>query len=115
MISVANNGIITMNAGDTLVLPLFIDCGKYEYKRYKLRGHDKVYFSICEPQQEFNKALIRKIYTKKNINKCGDIVVVLDSSDTENVLEGIYYYEVKIKHGNGAIQTIVPRRKFIIL
>lgn len=117
MISIANNGIITMHAGDSFIFPLFIDrsaiCSKP--KRYKLRAHDVVYFTVCEPNQDFNRALIRKMYTNKNLNKNGDVIVRLDSSDTENIIGGQYYYEIKIKQGNGIIQTIVPRRKFIII
>lgn len=115
MYSISSNGIIVMNAGDTLKLHLFINKGtNLDKVRYKLKRKDIVYLSICEPNQDFNHGVIRKIFTKKNLDKHGDVLIELNPSDTENIEDGTYFYEIKIKLGNGNIDTIVPKRKFFI-
>lgn len=116
MVSISNNGIIVMNAGDSFEFPLFIDRGVLgQPVRYKIKRKDTIYFVVCEPNQSFTDALIRKVFTKKDTNRHGDVNIILDSSDTEYILSGRYYYEIKIKLGNGKIETIVPKRKFIIM
>lgn len=119
MIRIANNGIITMTAGDTFKYPMFINAGNIASPlRYILTENDKVCLSIKEPGQPFEHAIVRKVFTKDNLNVFGDVVVELDNSDTENLVEGTYYYEVRLLYTNGdktSYSTIIPDRKFYIL
>ena len=118
-----NNNIITMNRGDTFSMPLHINIGtKYAPEYYVLTEEDKIYFALEEYNQPFEFALIRKVF---DINDVKDdcVVIKLDTSDTELLLPGTYYYEIKLKHTylddndieQEVIDTIVPRRKFIII
>ena len=68
MLEISNNGIITMSRGDYAEIPLFINQGNQMYPiRYSLLKDDKstIAFAIMTPQQQFEQALIKKIYTSK--------------------------------------------------
>lgn len=107
--------VMELNRGDSFSRPLFINVGtKLKKRRYILSYDDEVYLSICEPKQDFEKGILRKVFTTKDLNKEGDVVVKLSSSDTEDLVPGLYYIEIKIKLTNGNLATILPKRKFYI-
>lgn len=130
------NGIITMNRGDTFYMPLLINIGVEENKNkskqdprnyidryYKITNKDTIYFALEEYNQPFEFALIRKVFTIDDVNEDGDVIIKFSSEDTQYLLPGEYYYEIKLRHVENVnpyneqefIDTIVPRRKFIIL
>ena len=119
MACISRNGIITINAGDYFKYPLFINAGSImEPLRYILEGDDRLYFSIMEPNQPFECAIVRKIFTKDDVDVFGDVEIVLESTDTQNLLPGNYYYEVKLLMKNGdneCLSTVVPKKKFYVL
>ena len=125
MFKISSNGIITLTHGDYATVPLFINANKgnrYEPVRYILQDdvneRDKIYFAIMTPNTPFTKAEIRKIYTRADINAFGDVVITLNPEDTENLLPGLYYYEVKLsiqKNNKEYIETIIGRRKFYLI
>ena len=83
------NGFISINRGDTFEVPLFINNGTcFDPVRFYLNQHPNalVYMGVMEPNQRFEEA----------INKCGDLIVKFKSTDTEYLLPGKYYYEVKV-------------------
>lgn len=116
------NEILTLTAGDHFELPVFINAGtKMCPLRYILTDDDSLLVSIMEPNKPFECGVIRKILTKKDLNAYGDAVLKLDFTDTQNVLPGVYYIEIKLKSYEGThsdnnlrYETIVPPRKFII-
>ena len=119
-----NNNIITMNRGDTFSMPLHINIGtKYAPEYYTLEDGDEVYFALEEYNQPFEFALIRKVFNKSNLDGDGNVLITLSNNDTQCLLPGEYYYEIKLKHvyldendnENEVVDTIVPRRKFIII
>ena len=127
---IADNGIITMHAGDYFEVPLFLNVGYGCCPiRYQLKKGDKVYFGIMEPHQPFEFALVRKVLTIDDLNENGDPVVILKPDDTERIMPGLYYYEVKLMRVNleddgsdseepeisDYIDTIIPKTKFWIL
>lgn len=118
--SISNNGIIVINRGDTFYAPLFINISEDEYpEQHILVGEEAVYFAICEPNQEFESGVVRKIFTKDDLTEDGDVNIKLEPSDTEHLLPGTYYYEIKVKiidpdTSEEIIDTIVPRRKLVI-
>ena len=118
MVSISENGIISMNTGDYFKAPLFINAGDaLTPLRYVLEENDKVYFAILEPNQPFNFGVVRKIFTKDNLNTCGDVEIVLETSDTEKLLPGAYYYEIKlsiVRDNKEYVETIIPRRKIYL-
>jgi len=115
---ISNNGIIVINRGDTFSMPISINIGTDANPDYYiLTGEDKIYFSICEPNQDFNDGVVRKILTAADETSEGDLELVLQPSDTQNILPGTYYYEVKLRIvniENDIVKTIIPRRKLII-
>lgn len=122
MISI-NNQIITMNRGDTFVMPLVINKGtKYAPDYYIITEDDTIYFAVEEYNQCFENALIKKVFDLSDVVN-GNVIIKLESEDTQFILPGEYYYEIKLKHieDDGTetppeyIETIVPRRKFIII
>ena len=124
MFNISNNRIVTMNKGDSIKVPLFINAGdETELIRYVLQEGDKLYFSVMEPNTPFECGVIRKILTKDNLNIYGDVVLELGLNDTQYLQPGIYYYEAKLikqPDEEGIITTdveaytVIPRTKFII-
>ncbi len=119
MFDISNNGIITLSRGDTASTPLFLNEGtELNPVRYILRDNDKVYFGISESNCNFENALIRKVYTKDNLNKYGDVVIEFESKDTQCVLPNTYFYEIKLVRqldNEQLIDTVVVRSKFVII
>lgn len=142
MFSISPNGIITMTRGDSWTTSIFINIGTELCPiGYDLKEGDYVYFGVMEPNQPFNDALVCKKMTYKDktpitsvndvdINKDGYIdgfvTLTFGIKDTEYLLPGTYYYEVKLlrpisdqnlieKGYTEQIDTIVPKTKFIIL
>ena len=119
MFNVSKNGIVSVTRGDSFQIPLFINQGT-ELKpiRYELTGDDTIYFALMEPNQRFECALLKKVFTKEDLNANGDIVIKFSPKDTENILPGSYYYQVKVKFnkldGTYEVNTIVPKTQFII-
>ena len=123
MASVVNQ-IVTMNRGDTARLPLFINIGsKTNPERYPFTEQDTVYVGVMEPNKPFEESLIKKEYKYADLNEDGDIVVTFESTDTEFLMPGTYYYEIKLKHDvqdgqeddEPFIATIIQRHKFVIV
>lgn len=142
MLSISPNGIISMSKGDSWKTSIFINLGTaLEPAAYNLEDGDYVYFGVMEPNQPFKDALICKKLDKTNRTpittgssddnnkdgfKDGCVDLYFRSEDTEHLLPGVYYYEVKLLRpvvDEGAIaqgikesiDTIIPRTKFIIL
>lgn len=125
MIDLSRNGIIEINRGDSFELPLFINQGTdITPIRYNMKNsNSEVYVGVMEPNQPFERAIIRKKYTKDDVNENGDIVIKFSSNDTVCLLPGKYYYQIKIKLYNNYdnnkedcnINTIVPMTQFIIV
>ena len=114
---ITNNRIIVINRGDTFSMLLTINMGEpAEPIIYFLSPIDIVYFSICEPNQEFEEGVVRKKYTSDNQLEDGSIEIVLNSSDTEHLMTGTYYYEIKLKIGGEEeiVNTLVPKRKLVM-
>ena len=77
-----------------------------------------MFFAIEEPHQRFECAIVRKVYTYLDVNEEGDVVVKLSHDDTNNLLPGEYYYEVKLlKVVNGVenLDTVITRTKLHLL
>lgn len=116
--SISNNQIITINRGDTFNMSIPINGRKdIEIEDYIMTEYDRVYFAICEPHQHFEHGVVRKILTVDNLDADGNIEISLIPSDTYYLLPGTYYYEIKLKIGEGEsaiVKTILPRRKLVI-
>lgn len=135
--------IISLVRGDTLTQSIYLNQGTPLYPiRYTLSGEDKLYLAIMEPNQRFEDAILKKSFNA-NSEKTGDgdLIITLNSSDTENLLPGLYYYTIKMEFSeenflslcanktlkkfgfmtlnslsqNSRVWTVVPNRKFFIV
>ena len=96
-----NKNIINIIRGDTFERPLFLNKGtELNPLRYELKTGDELYFAVQEPNQPFECAIVKKVYTKDDLNINGDIVLKLESKDTERLNPGNYFYTVKLKLKN---------------
>ena len=120
MLDISQNNKITVTRGDTFSVPLFINQGT-ELKpiRYVLKDQDKIYLAIMRPNQPFECALVKKVYSKENINEYGDIVIEIEHDDTRCLEPGKYFYQIKAQLYNEEkdkleINTIVSKTEFWI-
>lgn len=126
MFNIAFNGIITVNRGDSFSFPLTINFGtQLSPDTYGMQEHDKVYFAVMEPNQPFETALIKKVFTNQDFVD-GKVNIRFRPKDTEKVLPGKYYYQIKLqrfhKDENGLwdmddydVDTIIDKTQFFIL
>ena len=114
------DGKITHYRGDTLSTPIFI----YEGDRlcpipYTLKDTDKLYLGIMEPEQSFEDAIVKKVYTNQSDKTAnGEVLFNLKSEDTEYLSPGTYYYMLKLEqvvNGNTIITTIIKPTIFWLL
>ena len=121
MFTIANDGTIRLTRGDTFSTSVLINIGTDEVPaRYVLRENDKLYFAVCEPNQKWEDALIKKTFDNTDLDDRGDVVVKFSTEDTEYIEPGTYYYQIKFfmaatENTKEKIDTIVPRTKFIVV
>lgn len=117
----SNSSIITHHRGDTLYTPIFINMGSYTRPvRYSLQPGDVLYFGLMEPNTFFEYSILKKHFdcmSPKNV--MGDTLLILDPKDTEFLIPGTYYYEVKLQQhdefGREYVSTIIPKTLFYIV
>ena len=122
MLSIDKSGNITINRGDTFKVPIFIDISKdiFHNIRFPFTQKDELYFFLLEPNTSIKHPLLMQVYTRDDLNENGDIVLKFIHDDTDWIVPGTYYYEIKLRapYQDGmkdALVTVVPRRKFTIL
>lgn len=122
MFNLSFNGIITMNRGDSFTLPLLLNAGSTMLPlRYELAESAVVYFAVMEPNQPFENALIKKRYTTKDMDEDGNVIIHFRPQDTQCVLPGKYYYQVKLQRFNSEdpedyeVDTVIDKTQFFIL
>ncbi len=124
MASISKNNIITMNRGDTFKFPFTITIGdSVNYFVYDLVPGDKVYLAVLEPNQKWEDAILKKVYDSGDYEPLyHQLMIRFEPENTEYLKPGTYYYQIKLYRpsdnvGDGfeAIDTLIPRTKFIIL
>lgn len=90
------NNMIILNRGDTYEFELTIADENAADGKYYLQGKDTVYFGIMDPHQYFEDALVRKKFTKEDLDEFGVLNIVITPEDTLDLLPGTYYYAIKI-------------------
>lgn len=120
-----SKNIIILNRGDTLEFDLTIEDDNAVGGRYILKDKDTVFFGVMDPHQPFEDALIKKMYTTKDIDSMGNLVIRLDPDDTLDLLPGVYYYAIKLHCKSSAnlvsgepkidkVITVINKTKFIL-
>ena len=124
MASISKNNIIVMNRADTFKFPFTITIGdSINYFVYDLVPGDFVYLAVLEPNQQWEDALIKKVYDFTDFDyNYHQLTIRFNPEDTEYVKPGTYYYQIKLYRPKEnvddefeAIDTLIPRTKFIIL
>lgn len=106
---------IKITRGDDAKSTLTINAGtKMRPEVYELKEGDQLLFHIMEPNQKFEDAFLKKIYTKDDLDENKDVVIVFTHADTVDLVQGLYYYEVKLIEADGTYITIIPMSRFII-
>ena len=110
---------LKMNRGDSYSIPLTINEGtKLDFQQYQLRQFDKIYIGIMEPNQSFENAIIRKVITILSpTDEYGRPLFQLEPIDTEYLLTGKYFIEIKIvqkQNNKDIVTTLLPLREFFI-
>ena len=117
----SNSSIITHHRGDTLYQPIFINMGTYTRpSRYSLQPGDILYFGLMEPNTYFEYSILKKHFDYNSPkNAFGDTILMLEPQDTEFLIPGTYYYEVKLQqfdiNGKEYVSTIIPKTLFYII
>lgn len=137
--NITRTGIITIHRGDTFSITVSTNVGSTSnpsYPTFKLG--DKIYLGVMEPNQDFENAIIKKVlvFTTDFTADSKTVTFSFTPTDTEYLLAGNYYYEVKemlplssihesgdvaltgsgvVTDGNSEIFTILPKTKFIII
>ena len=118
MINISSNNIITITRGDDISFTFEVNKGSNICRDYhEFKDSDYVYVGIMEPNQCFENALIRKKLTINDLLQDGKTMKVsIKGSDTEHLLPGVYYYQIKLFESDSAkVTTIRNKTKFIII
>ena len=115
MFNIAPNGVITLNRGDNFEYIFKINEGTLlEPVYYTLTVADKLYFGIMEPNQQFENAIVKKVFTSYNNTEDGNVKITLNHLDTAYLRPGLYYYEIKLVKDDTTVNTLITQ-KFIIV
>ena len=122
MFHVTYNGIITINRGDSFVATMALTAGsEINPVVYEMTPDSFVYFGLMEPNQPFEDAIVKKKYTINDLDENGNVVIKFKPSDTQCLLPGRYYYQVKLQVCNPdnyedyEVHTIIDKTQFFIL
>ena len=126
MFDISDNGIIRINRGDAFSLSVYINLGTtLEPIQYVLTENDRVYFALMEPNQPFECALMRREFTKDDLDEYNNVDMFFKNDQTEFLMPGTYYYTIKLVRKELAtesgeddktlVDTITPKTKFIII
>lgn len=118
-LDISNNNVVRLTRGDTFTVPIFLNKGTaLKPLRYVLKEGDELYLGIMEPNEPFECAILKKVFTKDNLNEFGDVLIELEPKDTECLIPGKYYYTVKAKfikeNNKEVVNTVVPKTEFWI-
>lgn len=120
MFHISNNGIVTVNRGDSFEFPITLNIGSsIDRTDYVLGQTDVLYLGIMEPNQPFETALIRKKFTHADLDSDNNIIIRFWPEDTVCVLPGKYYYQVKLQTideqtGRKDVETVIDKTLFYI-
>lgn len=126
MFDISLNHIITINRGESGSFTIPLNKGtSVNPEIVELdNDFDTIYFGVMQPENKFEFSIVRKLYHREDLNEDGTLTITFEPNDSELLLPGNYFYEVKVKKYDlnefeqpekEHIYTVVPRTKFIIL
>jgi len=117
------NKNIVINRADSFTFNVVLNSGSTLNPTIETIGeNDKIYFAVLEANKPFELGIIKKVYTYNDLKEDETLDIVLTPLDTEYVVCGVYYYQIKVEHRQEinnefettSIKTIGQRHKFII-
>lgn len=117
MYQVTDEQMIYLSRGDSCSFTLYVLSGnKLIHQYHRIEEGDKIYFAIMEPNQKFENALVKKVFTNEDADEDGNIIIKINPQDTEFLKEGVYYYMVKFTSNNDTnVETIIEKTRFFII
>lgn len=122
MYNITYNGIITVNRGDSFTLPLYLSSeNPGDGTSIEIDENSFIYFGVMEPNEPFENALIRKKFSKDDLDVNGNLPMHFTPQDTQYLLPGKYYYQIKLQIVSPTdvnkydVYTIVDKTQFYIL
>ena len=119
MTNISNIGTITINRGDTLTFPFTINVGTgINPIIYTLSENSKLYLGVMHPNDIFENAIIKKVYTadsEKDSN--GNVIITFNPEDTVCLCTGKYYYAIKLQvfvNGKQEVHTVQENEFWIV-
>ena len=113
-VQLTKTGILSLVRGDSFSIVAYINSGtELVPTRYVFKSTDKLYFAIMQPNETFENAIVKKIFTFADLDANGNIVISLASADTIDLTPGKYYYQIKLLTTDlsGAEQVITVAHK----
>lgn len=119
MFEIATNNVIKITRGDSAFFTLTLNCGtKLNPSQYILKGEDAVYMGIMEADKEWEDAIIKYKFTSENLDENNNVKIKIKSTDTEYLMPGKYFYQVKLvwfdDDNDEQVSTVIDRVEFFI-
>jgi len=117
MFQVTDNQMIYLTRGDSCTITLAVLSGNdFCNYRYQIEDGDKIYFGLTEPNQKFEDAILKKVFTKEDVDKDGNIEIKFAPTDTEFLKEQMYFYTIKLANQDQSmVETLIDRKRFFIV
>lgn len=104
MLNIDENNNITLTRGDSASIA--VELKNPDGTDYSLQSGDILLFTV-----KYN-CITEDIIIQKDISSDG--IINLIPSDTNDLLYGVYFYDVQLTRTNGAVNTVIPPRDFIV-
>lgn len=118
---IKKNKVITVTRGDYFSFSVELKKGRFpDEEVYVLSGDDVLFFGLMEPNQPFEKAILKKQFHYDDYDvEGGTLKIVINPEDTIGLIPGVYYYQIKVLYkddgGTTHVDTVVQKTKFIIV
>ena len=113
---IKKNKVITMTRGDSTSLKIEVNTSDFPAQ---INTGDLFFFGVMEPNQPFEKAIIKKELAYENYDSShGTLKIDIEPEDTIELIPGTYYYQIKVlskNDGDPRIDTVVQKTKFNII
>lgn len=104
MLEIDSNNNITLTRGDNASIE--VSLYNPDGTTYTLQTGDVLLFTV-----KYN-CITENIIFQKDISS--NAIINITPADTNNLLYGVYYYDVQLTKANEEINTVIPPRNFII-
>lgn len=104
MLNIDDNNNITLTRGDSASIGVTLE--NPDGTTYELQEGDELLFTVK------HNCITEDIIIQKDISSTA--IINLLPGDTEDLLYGVYFYDVQLTKANGAVNTVIPPRDFII-